>query len=318
MKKFVAMLLVAPLLATSAPVMAAVAGPRGAPPAAIGLGAVQVFWSAGPAEVGAAGATPAATPATPAATSSAPAGEAETFESLVGQATEKFKDKDYAGSVALFERAYQVQNEPAILFNIGRIYEEAQNAEAAIGYYEKFIADESVELKDREKAVQRLQVLKTIVEIREKEKHKNDPKPPPTDTVNQPRPDATQPAVEGPKTDDKPVQPNKLLRPVGYAMFGTGALLLIGGAIAGGLASSQHKAAVAAETLDERESANSLGRSRAVAADALFATGGVVAAIGVVLLVIPAIQKARAGKNRASVTPHVSPTQVGIGYVHRF
>lgn len=317
MKKFVAMLLVAPLLASSAPAMAAV-GTRGAPPAAIGLGAVQVLWAA-PAASGAAATGAATAPAAPETTVPPPPAETETFESLIGQATEKFKDKDYAGSVALFERAYAVQNEPAILFNIGRIYEEAQNAEAAIGYYEKFIADESVELKDREKAVQRLQVLRTIVEIREKEKQKNDPQPKTQpDPVTQPKTDTPNP--EGPKNDQKPAQQNKLLRPIGYAMFGTGALLLIGGAIAGGLASSQHKAAANAATLDDREAANELGRSRAITADALFATGGVVAAIGVVLLVVPAIRKARENKNRAnrSLTPQVSPTHVGIGYVHRF
>jgi tetratricopeptide (TPR) repeat protein len=301
MKKFVATLLVAPLLASSAPAMAAVAGPYAGRHAAIGLGAVQ-FRAA---------MAPEAAPA--------PAGETETFEALISQATEKFKDKDYAGAVALFERAYQLQKEPAILFNIGRIYEEAQNAEAAIGYYEKFIADESVELKDREKAVQRLQVLRTIVEIREKEKQKSNPQP-------QAKPDpVTPPPQTGPtppdkQQDPKPAQPNRLLRPVGYAMFGTGALLVIGGAIAGGLARGQERAAADAETLADREAADQLGRSRAITADALFITGGLVAAIGVILLVVPSIKKARTDKARAmrSLTPHVSPTQVGLGFTHRF
>lgn len=305
MRKFVAMLLVAPLLASSAPAMAAVAGPHG-PRAAIGLGAFGVFQP-----VDAAASTTAAPP---------PA-ETETFEALVAQASEKFKDKDYAGSVALFERAYQLQREPAILFNIGRIYEEAQNAEAAIGYYEKFIADESVELKDREKAVQRLQVLRTIVEIREKERQKANPQPEKKpDPVVQPPPDPNKPANPDKPPDNKANQPNRLLRPVGYAMFGTGALLVIGGAIAGGLARGQEKGAANAETLADREEANQLGRSRAITADALFITGGLVAAIGVVLLVVPAIKKARTDKARAtrSLTPHVSPTQVGLGFTHRF
>lgn len=303
MRKFVATFLVVPLLASSAPAMAAVTGPHG-PHAAIGLGAFGVFQ---PVDASAA---PAAPPV-----------ETETFEVLVAQASEKFKDKDYAGSVALFERAYQIQREPAILFNIGRIYEEAQNAEAAIGYYEKFIADESVELKDREKAVQRLQVLRTIVEIREKEKQKANPQPEPKpDPVVNPPVDPSKPPDQGKPPDNKANQPNKLLRPVGYAMFGTGALLVIGGAIAGGLARGQEKAAANAETLADREAADELGRSRAITADALFITGGLVAAIGVVLLVVPAIKKARTGKARAtrSLTPHVSPTQVGLGFTHRF
>jgi tetratricopeptide (TPR) repeat protein len=306
MKKFVATLLVAPLLASSAPAMAAVAGPYAGPHAAIGLGAVQFRAALAPEAASA----PASAPS--------PSSETETFEVLVAQATEKFKDKDYAGAVALFERAYQQQKEPAILFNIGRIYEEAQNAEAAIGYYEKFIADESVELKDREKAVQRLQVLKTIVEIREKEKQKANPQPP-----VQPNPVVPPPQTDPKQLDkqpDKQTQPNRLLRPVGYAMFGTGALLVIGGAIAGGLARGQERAAADAETLDDREAANQLGRSRAITADALFITGGLVAAIGVVLLVVPALKKARTDKARAtrSLTPHVSPTQVGLGFTHRF
>jgi tetratricopeptide (TPR) repeat protein len=251
----------------------------------------------------------AATPA-PAA---APAGETESFDALIAQATEKFKDKDYAGSVALFERAYAVQPEPAILFNIGRIYEEAQNAEAAIGYYEKFIADESVELKDREKAVQRLQVLRTIVEIREKEKAKAQPPAPKPQPETQPRPADPQPKP----TTDKPQQ-NRFLKPAGFALIGTGAALLIGGAVSGGLARRQYGAFTSAETLQQSEDAQQRGRQLAITADALFITGGIVAAVGVVLLVVPSVRKSRAAKAAAALSPQVSPTQVGLGYTHRF
>lgn len=306
MKKFVATLLVAPLLGSS-PALAA--GSHVGPRAAISLGAVQFADLVDHADLRA----PEA------------AGESESFEVLIAQATEKFKDKDYAGAVALFERAYQLQKEPAILFNIGRIYEEAQNAEAAIGYYEKFIADESVELKDREKAVQRLQVLRTIVEIREKEKQKSNPQPEPKVDPAQPPPGPVAPPTTPAQPDKqadaaKKEQQFRLLRRVGYGMFGGGALLVIGGAIAGGLAKGQETAAKNAETLADREAADQLGRSRAITADALFITGGLVAAIGIVLLVVPSVKKARTDKARAmrGLSPHLSPTHVGIGYTHRF
>jgi len=260
---------------------------------------------------------PAAGAATTGGTATAPAatGETETFESLVGQATGKFKEKDYAGAVQLFERAYAVQPEPAILFNIGRIYEEAQNAEAAIGYYEKFIADEGVEAKDQEKAVQRLTVLRTIVEIREKEKARNQPKPvepKPVVTpgpVNPPQPQANQPG------DQKPAKPGRLLRPIGYTLLGTGAALLIGGGVAGGFARAQYNVFADAKSLSEREAAATRGGSLARTADGLFIAGGVVALIGVVLLIIPAVRKSRAAQ---ALSPQVSPTQVGLGFTHQF
>ncbi len=244
-------------------------------------------------------------------------GETETFDTLVAQATGKFKDKDYAGAVALFERAYAAQPEPAILFNIGRIYEEAQNAEAAIGYYEKFIADESVELKDREKAVTRLQVLRTIVEIREKEKSRNKPKPVEPAPVTEPTPVVgPSPAVnQPPQTDTKPAKPGRLLRPIGGAMLGTGAALLIGGAISGGIAKGAHNQFTAAKTLADRESAADRGRSLAATADGLFIAGGVIAAVGIVLLIVPAVRKSRTAQ---ALQPQVSPTQVGLGFTHRF
>ena len=246
----------------------------------------------------------------------APAAETETFESLVGLATGKFKEKDYAGAVALFERAYAVQPEPAILFNIGRIYEEAQNAEAAIGYYEKFIADENVEPKDQEKAVQRLQVLRTIVEIREKEKARTQPKPVEPKPVVEPDPIARpQPPVQQPGGDQKPAKPGRLLRPIGATLVGTGAALLIGGAIAGGLARSQYSVFADAKNLDDREAAGARGRSLARTADGLFIAGGVVAVIGVVMLAVPAARKSRAVQ---ALSPRVSPTHVGLGFTHQF
>lgn len=308
MHRFVATLLAASLLASSADAKAASFPVH----RNISMGSLTTTGLVAYAYAPAATATPTA-----AAAPAAPGGETETFDTLVGQATGKFKDKDYAGAVALFERAYAVQPEPAILFNIGRIYEEAQNAEAAIGYYEKFIADESVELKDREKAVTRLQVLRTIVEIREKEKNRNKPKPAEPAPVTEPTPvvGPQPPANNPPPTDSKPGKPGRLLRPIGGAMLGTGAALVIGGAIAGGVARGAHNDFVAAKTLPDKETAATRGRSLAATADGLFIAGGVIAAVGIVLLIVPAVRKSRAVQ---ALQPQVSPTQVGLGFTHRF
>ena len=47
----------------------------------------------------------------------------------------------------------------------------------------------------------------------------------------------------------------------------------------------------------------------------LFIAGGVVAAVGIVLLVVPAVRKSRAAH---ALSPYLSPTQVGMGFIHRF
>ena len=47
----------------------------------------------------------------------------------------------------------------------------------------------------------------------------------------------------------------------------------------------------------------------------LFIAGGVIAAVGIVLLIVPAVRKSRAAQ---ALQPQVSPTHVGLGFTHRF
>ena len=241
----------------------------------------------------------------------------ETFESLAEQARAKYREKDFVGAVALFERAYALQPDPAILFNIGRIHEQANNVDAAIAYYQKFIADETVDIGLRDTALQRLATLEKIVEIREKEEAKHSPKQAePPQTGPDTKAVGPEPGPQ-PPVGDTTAQQNKsrVLRPIGYTMFGVGAALLIGGGIAGGLAKGQEKKFDAAESLDDRREAGQKGKMQAAAADGLFVAGGVLAVVGMVLLLVP---KARKSKAVQAMQPKVSPSQLGLGYVYRF
>ncbi|MDC0722693.1 tetratricopeptide repeat protein [Nannocystis bainbridge] len=240
----------------------------------------------------------------------------ETFESLAEQARAKYREKDYAGAVVLFERAYALQPDPAILFNIGRIQEQANNVDAAIAYYQKFIADESVDIGLRDTALQRLATLEKIVEIREKESAKSKPKPEPNKQPETDQPVGPQVGPQTPPSDDKAAQNRaKIMRPIGYTMAGVGAALLIGGGVAGGLAKGQENNFEGAETLDEQREAGRKGRSLAATADGLFIAGGVLAVVGLVLMFVP---KARKSKAVQAMQPKVSPSQLGLGYVYRF
>lgn len=96
----------------------------------------------------------------------------DSFESLTEQASQKFRDKEYDAAVALFEQAYALNPEPNILFNIGRIYEEAGKLEDAIVYYERFVTDPQVDLDSRQKALRRRDVAREIVEIKRRDEAK--------------------------------------------------------------------------------------------------------------------------------------------------
>lgn len=241
----------------------------------------------------------------------------ETFETLAEQARARYREKDYVGAVALFERAYALQPDPAILFNIGRIHEQANNVDAAIAYYQKFIADETVDIGLRDTALQRLATLEKIVEIREKEEAKHSPKQAePPQTGPETKAVGPEPGPQAPVSDTT-AQQNKtrLLRPIGYTMFGVGAALLIGGGIAGGLAKGQENKFNAAESLDDRREAGQKGKTQAATADGLFIAGGVLAVVGMVLLLVPKARKSRAVQ---AMQPKATPNQVGLGYIYRF
>ncbi|MEZ4453471.1 MAG: tetratricopeptide repeat protein [Nannocystaceae bacterium] len=251
----------------------------------------------------------------------------ESFESLTEQATEKFQQKDYDAAVALFERAYALNPEPNILFNIGRIYEESGKLEDAIVYYERFITDPQVDHEARQIALRRRDVAREVVDIRKKEERDaqggggattptENPQGGGGGAVTTPPPDQG----GGDGTDQPPKPKSRNLRPVGYALVGTGGALLIGGAVVGGLAKKQETLFNDATTLDEARAAKDKGTRLAPAADGLFIAGGILAAAGIALLLLPASRKK--GKSPAKSAflpqPQVSPTQVGFGLAGRF
>jgi tetratricopeptide (TPR) repeat protein len=239
-------------------------------------------------------------------------------EALSAAAVERFEARDYDGAVALFEQAYAADPNPNYLFNIGRVYEEKGDLQKAIQHYQKFVGQSGVDLESRQAATERLKVLReALAQLEAEEKQADDPAPADEATAEPPGDD---PAAATDETDEKAARRKKTLRITGYSLMGLGGAGLIVGAVFGGLAQGSVKDSDADPFVDRREAFRERARSQARVADAMFITGGVLAATGLVLVLVT-LGKKKGDADVARQTtwsPVVGPQQVGLGVSRRF
>ncbi|MBN1959785.1 MAG: hypothetical protein JW841_02460 [Deltaproteobacteria bacterium] len=88
------------------------------------------------------------------------AGDVKKVEQLSEKAMAKYQAKDYAGAIALYLEAYQVQPAGALLFNIATIYDKKLNQrDPAIEFYRRYISASDSDPELVRKTVERLKVL---------------------------------------------------------------------------------------------------------------------------------------------------------------
>jgi len=241
-------------------------------------------------------------------------------EALSGAAVERFEAKDYDGAVALFEQAYAADPNPNYLFNIGRVYEEKGDLENAVVYYQRFVGEPGVDLESRQTATERLKVLREALA-----QLKGDD-PPKGDGTDDPKDEGTDDPKDEPLTDtgedEKLAKRKKALRITGYSLMGVGGVGLILGGVFGGLASGSVKDADGDPFVDRQEAFRDRARTQAHVADAMFITGGVLAAAGLVLVLVTLGGKSKRAtgdvSRKAMWSPVVGPQQLGVGLVRRF
>ncbi len=252
-------------------------------------------------------------------------------DAINAQAIDKFKAKEYDEAAALFERAYDLSPEPNYLFNIGRIFEEKGDLERSVEFYERFVKEPAVPLEARERGLERLRVLRAIIE---------ETAPPEEQPVEE-QPVEEQPVEEQPveeQVEEQPVEesgnvdplhgdddakagPSKL-RIAGYALLGTGAAVLAGGGVVAGLAFQRSNNLEDQHTFEERETTVTQGQNMALTADILFAAGGAVAAAGLVMIIVSLKKKPQlsgpAAASRTRVSPWASRRGGGLAATVRF
>lgn len=250
-----------------------------------------------------------------------PDADPNSFAALVKRAGEKYGQKDYLGAAEDFKKAYAVEPRAPILYNIGRIYEQAGKFPEAVTYYKQFVRQPGVKLENRKDALERIKNLEEVIALDAK---KDDPK------VTDPKvtdPKTTDPKVTDPKTTDpkvtepvkkqpEPLPPN---RTPAYIALGVGGVALIGAGVFGLMAGSEHDAFDSATTLQARRDAASAGERNAMVGDVLLGVGVASAIVGVVLFVTASPEEApKQQPASGQLTPQVSPTSVGVGWSARF
>jgi len=76
-----------------------------------------------------------------------------------------YKNKNYSNAALFLRMAYEIQPEPALLFNLARVNEAGMDLEGAVYYYLKFIADDSIKDTERGLAIARLEALRPSMEF---------------------------------------------------------------------------------------------------------------------------------------------------------
>jgi tetratricopeptide (TPR) repeat protein len=241
------------------------------------------------------------------------AASAEDPEALSSAAVAAFKDRNFVGAVELFQRAYAIDPQPNFLFNIGRVYEEKGDLQNAVKYYQEFVKQPGVDIDARETALAHLKVLRETIEELEDEG-----KPP----VVGPAAATTQDVAPEP-VDTAAAARKRKLRIAGYSLLGVGGGALVIGAVFGGLAVAKSKDAEDAGTVDETLSLRQEAKSRANVADGLLISGAVLAATGLVLVLVTLGKKKKTGR---SANTALAPTfgrgfgasQLGLSLSGRF
>nr|WP_276599570.1 PEGA domain-containing protein [Nannocystis sp. SCPEA4] len=89
-------------------------------------------------------------------------------EFLAGRA--KYREGNYVGAVALFQRAYAARARAELLSSVGRAYERAGYPGLAVHYYEKFITEASADPAFGEADIKRVRIALGIARAAAKEK----------------------------------------------------------------------------------------------------------------------------------------------------
>jgi tetratricopeptide (TPR) repeat protein len=207
------------------------------------------------------------------------------------QAERLYERGEYDGAIEVLRSLLDENDDPVLWYNLGRAYEGAGEATAAIEAYERYL-EGSPNAPDRDDVRDRISRLEIP----------DDPEEPPAVVVPVPQPE---PVVPSPiDARSRPRVP--LVVP--WLVFGAGGAGIATGAVFGVLARRSEREAADAFSQVEAREIHDRARRRALAANVSFAVGGAIAAAGLTWAIVATVQR----NESARVRPH------GLGIAGRF
>jgi len=214
----------------------------------------------------------------------APARAAEpTAAELSDQAYERYEAADFPGAVALYMKAYALNVDSRILFNVAQIYDrKVQDRDLALEYYRRYLKSTTTEVELVRKATERVTELQRQIDDKPKTPAPTASGTPTVAPSAGPVASSAAPtATAAPTTAPEPSRPY-------WVGYGTAGLLVVGAAITGGLALSASgdlaKKSYAGATIpDDVQNTASSAKTLGLTTDLLI--GGAVVAAAVTLIV---------------------------------
>jgi tetratricopeptide (TPR) repeat protein len=220
-------------------------------------------------------------------------------------------------AAAEYEKAYEVKENPALLYNLGQAYRGAGEHQKALNAYRAYLRN-APDAPNREEVAHLIEGLKKTLDeqkaMREKPPVGPLPAPPTPTTTNTTTPTPPPPVITPPPPKREPDQHElalgRKLRIAGIASGAFGiASLAAGGAFAGLTASINHQLNTPSGSMPVYDkSLESKGRTYQTLETTFFVVGGAAVVAGVTTFVL-GTQKVK--RNTFALAPVLGPTQVG-------
>lgn len=233
----------------------------------------------------------------------------EDFDTLVKRGREAYAAKKWKDSARAFEKAYDIKKVPNLLYNIGRVYENAGEFQKAVSFYQKFVNQPGIDIDNRKDALDRIETLEQIIDYSEREEGGGQ-QGGGSGSTNP----GTSPGGGGGTTPDPTTEDNNTVPLVLVSAGGAG---LISGTVFGILTANANSQFESADTLETRRDAADRGQTFSTLSDVLLISGGALTAAGVGLLIWP-LQTQTAPDQQARLRPIFGPERAGLQLDLRF
>jgi tetratricopeptide (TPR) repeat protein len=240
--------------------------------------------------------------------------QAASYQEAVSRGYRLFEKEQYEAARAQFEKAYQIQPRPLLLFNIASTYRREENHKTALAYYNKFLDVAPADHPQRRQAEEAIELLKEKLELEKRQGGDG--------AAGSTAPPTTAPSPSSPDNDSPRPGRGRMWTGAAFGVIGLGGL-----GYAGWQAKRSIDASNELERLDpgtewteEQEQLYRDGESAETRAIIGSIVGGAVVVTGATLLVIGLRKNSAAEESESSVslTPYAAHGEAGLAVFGTF